>query len=164
MSSDIQQQLPILKQELQRTSDDAVLLNEVVAARFGIHPTDLKVLSLLSRKGPLSPGQIGQATGLTTGAVTFLLDRLEKTNYAHRVRHPTDRRMMQIELNRALIEERGYHQPFEHMDHALEQVLASYNEREFMLILDFISRMNDATEQVIAHISNEPHEPREHTS
>ena len=163
MSSDspVHHHLPMLKQELQRTSDDAVVFNDVVATQFGIHPTDLKVLSLLSREGSRSPGQVGQVTGLTTGAVTFLVDRLEKAGYAHRVRHPNDRRMMLIELDRELIEERGLNKPFEHMDHALERVLASYDDSELMLILDFIKRMNDATEQVITRIS---HEPTEQTS
>lgn len=153
--SQAQQQLAILKQELQRCSDDAVLFNAAIAARCSIHPTDLKVLSLLSQNGAMTAGQLARRTALTTGAVTFMLDRLEKAGYAHRVRHPKDRRSVLIKMNRESIEgEMSKH--FAQMDQAVEQVVASYSDAELTVILDFMTRMNEATEQVITQLREEP--------
>lgn len=149
-----QEQLAILKQELQRNSDTAVLFNQAIAARCGIHPTDLKVLSLLSRDGALSAGRIAELTGLTTGAVTFMIDRLEKVGYAHRVRHPKDRRSVLIELNRESIGDISKH--FAQMDQAVEQVVEHYSDTELTVILDFMTRMNEATEHVITQLREEP--------
>src|SRR3954468_5664923 len=80
--------------EMQRSSDISTFFIQAVATKAGMNHTDLKVLSLLSRQGPLSAGRIAELTGLTTGAITFMLDRLEKAGYARRVRHPTDRRIV----------------------------------------------------------------------
>jgi DNA-binding MarR family transcriptional regulator len=157
MSSDAltKQRLALLKHELQRCSDDAVLLNQAIAERCGIHPTDLKVLSLLSRHGALSPGRIAELTGLTAGAVTFMLDRLEQAGFARRVRHPTDRRSVLIELNREATEgEISKH--FARLDQALEQVFADYSEAELAIFLDFMRRNNEVTEQVITQLREEP--------
>lgn len=150
-----QQQLAMLKQELQRNSDNAVLFTQAVAACTGIHPTDLKVLSLLSRHGAMSAGRIADLTGLTTGAVTFMIDRLEKVGYARRVRHPKDRRSVLIELNLESIQ-RDVSKHFAQMEQAVEHVLDSYSDAELAIILDFMTRMNEATEQVITHLREEP--------
>src|ERR1700730_12884533 len=92
------EQITQLVTETQRSSDISTFFIHAVAAKAGINPTDLKVLSVLSRQGPLSAGRVAELTGLTTGAITFMLDRLEKAGYARRVRHPTDRRIVLIEL------------------------------------------------------------------
>jgi len=152
--SPTQEQLALLLQELQRSSDYSVLFNQMIAARCGIHPTDLKVLGLLSREGAISAGRIADLTGLTTGAVTFMIDRLEKAGYARRVRHPTDRRSVLIELNREAQGELAHH--FVPMDEAMQRVLAPYSEAELALILDFMKRSNDAVEQVITQARDKP--------
>src|SRR5579859_6635613 len=92
------EQVMRLVTEVQRSSDISTFFIHAVAAKVGINPTDLKVLSILSRQGPLSAGRIAELTGLTTGAITFMFDRLEKVGYARRVRHLTDRRIVLIEL------------------------------------------------------------------
>lgn len=149
-----QQQVAILKQELQRCSDDAVLFNAAIAARCSIHPTDFKVLSLLSQNGAMTAGQLARRTALTTGAVTFMIDRLEKAGYARRVRHPKDRRSVLVEMNRETIGDISKH--FAQLDQAIEQVVASYSDAELAVILDFMTRNNEATEQVIAQWREEP--------
>jgi DNA-binding MarR family transcriptional regulator len=150
----VQQQLEMLTQELQRSSDSAVLFNQAVATGAGIHPTDLKVLSLLSRYGALSAGRIAELTGLTTGAVTFMIDRLEKVGYARRVRNPKDRRSVLIELNLESIES-DIRRHFTQMDQAVKEVVEHYNDAELAIVLDFMTRMNEAAERVITQLSKE---------
>src|SRR5262245_6750592 len=59
-----------------------VLFQQVIADRLGLNTTDLICLSLLSDTEPLTAGQLAEATGLTTGSVTVMIDRLEKAGYA----------------------------------------------------------------------------------
>src|ERR1700753_2042394 len=92
------EQVTLVVTEMQRSSDISTFFLHAVAAKAGINPTDLKVLSVLSRRVPLSAGRLAEITGLTTGAITFLIDRLEKVGYARRVRHHVDRRIVLIEL------------------------------------------------------------------
>src|SRR4051794_26920350 len=86
-----------LQQELRNFSDQDVLFSQALADRLGINLTDFKCLSILERTGAVTAGKLAELTGLTTGAVTGLIDRLEKAGWARRVRDPNDRRHVIIE-------------------------------------------------------------------
>lgn len=72
--------------------------DEAVAERLGINRTDLRCLDLLSQHHAMTAGALARASGLTTGAVTFVLDRLERSDLVRRRRDPDDRRVVLIEL------------------------------------------------------------------
>ncbi|MGH9034762.1 MAG: MarR family transcriptional regulator [Acidimicrobiia bacterium] len=72
--------------------------DEVVTNLLGINRTDGRCLDILEQRGPLTAGELARACGLTTGAMTTLLDRLERLGYLRRVPHPTDRRRVMVEL------------------------------------------------------------------
>ena len=74
------------------------MLTSAVAERLGLHPTSWECLSLLFEHGPVSAGRLGELTGLTTGAVTGLIDRLEAAGYVRRRRDAGDRRRVIVEL------------------------------------------------------------------
>jgi DNA-binding MarR family transcriptional regulator len=79
----------------QRAVDD---MDEAAAAHLGVNRSDLKCLDVLEEREPLTAGQLAEVTGLTTGAVTTLLDRLEAAGYVRRVRDTADRRRVLVEL------------------------------------------------------------------
>jgi DNA-binding MarR family transcriptional regulator len=70
----------------------ATLLNHAVATFAGLHVTDHECLDLLDWAGPLTAGEIGAHLGLSSGAVTNLVDRLEDAGWVRRERDPDDRR------------------------------------------------------------------------
>jgi DNA-binding MarR family transcriptional regulator len=78
----------------------SVMLNGACAERLGLHPTEWECVGLLIDALPtsLTAGQIAEETGLTTGAVTGLLDRLEGKRWVTRERDPTDRRRVIVRL------------------------------------------------------------------
>ncbi|MCC5979738.1 MAG: MarR family transcriptional regulator [Salinarimonas sp.] len=76
----------------------AVLTNQQAAAELGVYPTDLQVLNLLGLKGPMTPKALANLTGLTTGGVTVVLDRLEKQKLIIRRKNPADRRSLLVEI------------------------------------------------------------------
>ncbi len=69
-----------------------------VAQDAGVGITELRALSRISLAGTMSPKQLAASLDLTTGTVTALLDRLERAELVTRAPHPTDRRMLQIQL------------------------------------------------------------------
>jgi DNA-binding MarR family transcriptional regulator len=79
--------------------DDAI--DNLAAKRLGVNRTDLLALNAIENAGGLTAGQLASAAGLTTGAVTGVIDRLERAGYARRVADPADRRRVKLEVTPA---------------------------------------------------------------
>jgi DNA-binding MarR family transcriptional regulator len=79
--------------ELRRTADR---LDEAVATQFGLNRTDLRCIGILYRRGRLTAGELADESGLTPGAITTVLDRMERGGYANRVADPGDRRRVLV--------------------------------------------------------------------
>jgi DNA-binding MarR family transcriptional regulator len=69
-----------------------ITIYDVAADELGLHITDHKCLDLINRFGAMPAGRLAGLTGLTTGAVTGVIDRLEEAGYVRRVEDPNDRR------------------------------------------------------------------------
>lgn len=76
------------------TQDAAI--EDLAAARLGISPADLRCLNAIENAGGLTAGELAREVGVTTGAVTGALDRLERAGYASREADPADRRRVRI--------------------------------------------------------------------
>ncbi|MGY2009890.1 MarR family transcriptional regulator [Nocardia gipuzkoensis] len=91
--------LGALREELRRQATQTVVFHSAVAARLGITVTDLSALNLLSMQGPLTPGRLADQLGVTRGgAITTVVDRLERAGYVRRSRDSEDRRRVRVEL------------------------------------------------------------------
>jgi DNA-binding MarR family transcriptional regulator len=69
---------------------------DAIAAAQGVHPTDLIATSYLHDVGPATAGRLAEITGLTTGAMTACIDRLEREGFARREADSNDRRRVMI--------------------------------------------------------------------
>jgi DNA-binding MarR family transcriptional regulator len=87
-----------LARALIRASDADRRLRLAAAERLGVGPSDFDALLVIDATGPLTAGRIADAMALTTGAVTGLIDRLERAGWVQRTRHEADRRQVVIEL------------------------------------------------------------------
>jgi DNA-binding MarR family transcriptional regulator len=76
--------------------DDA--FDSLAAERLGVSETDLRCLNIIENSRGLSAGELATQAGLTAGAVTGVIDRLEKAAYARRVPDPADRRRITLEV------------------------------------------------------------------
>ena len=78
----------------------SAMLNHACAERLGLHATDWECVGLLDEARPeaLTAGRLAELTGLTTGAITGVIDRLEAKGFVRRVRDPADRRRVNVEL------------------------------------------------------------------
>jgi DNA-binding MarR family transcriptional regulator len=148
-----------LEGALRETSAQTVLFSHAVADRVGINPTDLETLDILVRTGPMTAGRLAELTGLTTGAITGLVDRLASRGYARREPHPSDRRSI---LVRPLIEnaERDLAVSYAAMSKAMDELISRYSDEELAVIADFMTRAAAVTTEQIAKVRGEATEPR----
>lgn len=78
--------------EVRRLTRATLLLQQVIAEDMGLHVTDAECLDFLMEMGPSTAGALARATRLTTGAITSVIDRLEKAGLVKRGPDPRDRR------------------------------------------------------------------------
>src|SRR4051812_693349 len=78
-----------------------VAFHETVARRLGMTAAERKCAGILAELGIATPRQLAQATGLTTGAITGIVDRLERAGFAERRPNPADRRSVLVHARRA---------------------------------------------------------------
>jgi DNA-binding MarR family transcriptional regulator len=85
-----------IQQQMIAMIAQVVLFNHAANARLGLGASDSQFLTLLRTRGPMTPGQLAEATGLTSGTVTGVIDRLEKTDLVRRERVSGDRRKVLV--------------------------------------------------------------------
>jgi DNA-binding MarR family transcriptional regulator len=82
-------------------------MDEAAARGLGVNRTDARCLDVLERFGPISAGRLAEEAGLSTGAVTAVIDRLVAKDYVRRVPDPADRRRVMVEITELLEERAG---------------------------------------------------------
>ena len=143
--------LEALGREMQKLVAEVVLFNQAVADQLGMNPTDLQCLNILSETGPVAAGRLAEETGLTTGAVTGVIDRLERAGYAWRERDPKDKRRVIVHPlpERA----RGEIGPlYASIGRSFAEMCSRYDEGELALILDFVTRSHPLNREETARL------------
>jgi DNA-binding MarR family transcriptional regulator len=116
----------------------SVITSQVVARRFGLHTTDLECLDLIYMQGQASAGELAKATGLTSGAVTALIDRLARAGYVTRVADPNDRRRVLVRICEGAI--KPIEAVYRPMQTRMFELWSSYTPDQLETVADFISR------------------------
>jgi DNA-binding MarR family transcriptional regulator len=110
-----------------------VMFHTKVAGQMGLSATDEKCLDLAMRaEGPVTAGRIAELSGLSTGAVTGVIDRLERAGYVRRVRDPHDRRKVLVQVEVGDLEKFG--QIFEVARQSMIEVLGHFDDAELEVI------------------------------
>jgi DNA-binding MarR family transcriptional regulator len=99
--------LAAIGQRVQAFQDATDEVDEAVARRLRLNRTDLRCLSVLSQAGAVSASALADAAGLSRGAMTTALDRIEAAGYARRVWDQQDRRTIRVEMTEAAKQEVG---------------------------------------------------------
>jgi DNA-binding transcriptional ArsR family regulator len=120
----------------------SILFHQALANLAGVSVTDLKCLDYVDRKGDVTAGDLAQLTGLTTGAITAAIDRLEKAGLAKRERSERDRRKVFIRLCPSPAMARLL--PFyEALGRESAQMVTRYSTQQLKTIKDFCERCID---------------------
>ena len=123
----------------------SVLFRHVIGERLGVNATDMECLGVILFKGLTTPKELAQYTGLSSGATTAMLDRLEKSALISRRPNPEDRRSTHIVLVKETAEKLAPF--FASLREAQDQIVSSYSEPELELLADFFSRSVTMWEQ-----------------
>ena len=143
-----------LIKQFRYVSANSVMFSQVVADKVGLHSTDNECLDFLILNGPSTAGQLAKFTGLTTGAVTAMIDRLVKVGYVRREHSEEDRRKVVVIPNEAKIvkEISPYSMP---MGAAMVTLCAEFSDDELEVITRFISKANSFAADVITQTQDE---------
>lgn len=142
MSSLSKNRIEIIKDldwRLRTFTTSAVLAATSIAQQVGMGANDLKCAEILIRLGPMSAGELGEKAGLTTGAITGIVDRLENAGWAKRMADPNDRRRVIIHpgpQDTATVT--GLYDSYMR---SLTALLERYSDPELALITEFIEGM-----------------------
>jgi DNA-binding MarR family transcriptional regulator len=133
-------------------STQTVFLHQAIAQGFGLNATDTKCLDLILRgePGTVTAGHLADSTGLTTGAVTHILDRLEKRHFIERVRDTKDRRKVFIRALPKNLE--PMHPRYEAVGKAYMALVEQYSDKDLQLICDYMEKTSEISAQELKRV------------
>ena len=123
-----------------RTIANVVVFNAQVADQLGLGVSDMQFMTYLMQEGPLSPGRLSELSGLKSGSVTGVIDRLERAGYVHRERDESDRRKVRVVLNAERLQ--SAESPYAGQAANLRRVLEAFSGEELDTIARFLERLN----------------------
>jgi DNA-binding MarR family transcriptional regulator len=133
-------------------STQTVFLHQAIAQGVGLNATDTKCLDLILRghEGSVTAGWLSEMTGLTTGAVTHILDRLEKRGFVARERDQSDRRKVFVRACPQAIE--PLIPKYEAVGHAYLKLLEPYSDSQLRLICDYLEKTSELSQRELARV------------
>jgi DNA-binding MarR family transcriptional regulator len=139
------QLLPALNRAVRLFIAGSSLYSQRVAEKLGLHPTDMQFLNLLDLLGPMTPGALAQCSGLSSGGVTVVLDRLEGAGYVRRAANPSDRRSVVVHLVAA--HHRRVMANFDAAQSRFDASTAHLSIQELEAVMKFFSAANEMRSQ-----------------
>lgn len=115
-----------------------VLFHRAVGQVLGVNVTDMKCLDMMTMKCSTSPTELSQFTGLSSGATTAVIDRLEKAGLIERHPHPQDRRSIVVVLTKNAM--KRLPALFESLANAMQSLVSGYPKKELRVLADFFAK------------------------
>ena len=135
-------------------SDTSILMHEAIARRAGLSGADHKYLGFIIQKGAITAGDLSRLTGLTTGAVTGLIDRFEKKKLVKRQFDKEDRRKVIIVPN---VEntEKLLKPFFSELQEKTIRLISSFSEKELLVIEKYMLSAVGIMSEVTDHLNHQ---------
>ncbi|PGL72041.1 MarR family transcriptional regulator [Bacillus sp. AFS055030] len=133
--------IPALIMEIRKFNTSIVLFNEGLASNLHLNATDLRCRELLCHTGPITAGKLSKLTHLSTGAITGVIDRLEKVNFVERVQDPNDRRRVIIQPVYERDDELA--ELFKPLSDSLSSIFNEYDDKELTFLFKFWNDINE---------------------
>lgn len=138
---------------LREQSTQTILFHAFIAEQLGLNSTDHKALDIILKSDGITAGQLAEVTRLTTGAITGVIDRLEKAGFVRRVFDKNDRRRVIIQF--APESEEKLFPVFKPLKEKAKSVLENYTDAELAVIAGFIERSIEFTKNVRTNFGKE---------
>jgi DNA-binding MarR family transcriptional regulator len=141
-----------LADQMRDSAGRAVVLHQAIAEQSGLNSTDLKCLDLARNERSLTAGRLAELTGMSTSAITTVLDRLEHAGVIERRRDPADRR-------KVIVAPTGRHEEatatvFAELGSRFGAVLDDYDDDQLDLMIGFLARLNAVTYTLTRSLTN----------
>lgn len=134
-------------------SRQIILKSNAIAIKFGLSPSDFEHLCLLIQSGPMTAGTLANLTGLTTGAITGVVDRLENGDFVTRQPDQFDRRRIIIVPNKKVVRQVSAINKKSHDD--FRRCFANYTDSEMDVILTFLRTTTSFLHEETARINHQ---------
>lgn len=136
-------------------STDTVFLHQAIAQSVGLNATDTKCVDLILRatEGAVTAGWLSERTGLTTGAITHILDRLEKRRFIERARDTRDRRKMIVRVRPQSLA--PLFPKYEAVGRAHSKLAEQYSNQDLQLICDYLEKSSAVSEAELERLISE---------
>jgi DNA-binding MarR family transcriptional regulator len=128
-------------------STETIMFHQALADILDYHITDHRCIHFIHRYGAMPAGRLAELTGLTTAAVTGIIDRLEEAGYVRRVNDPKDRRRTIVEPTRSKKLERKLEKIFTPFHERMHKLLSSYSDSELTFLLDVLTKSIELTRE-----------------
>jgi DNA-binding MarR family transcriptional regulator len=113
-------------------------MDQAIADHLRMNRTDAQCMDLISRLGPMTAGELAERVGLTPGAITAVLDRLERGHWIRREHDTADRRRVMVRVGQT---QHARIEPiFARLRKSTREILARYSEEQLDVIADFLRR------------------------
>jgi DNA-binding MarR family transcriptional regulator len=144
--------------EVRRSQNRTDEYDEAVAHAVGINRTDMRCLDILAQEGGATAGRLAELMGLTSGAITTVIDRLETAGFARRERDESDRRRVRVApTDKAHAELMPFYAPLQKMS---EELFARYTEEQLELLLGFLVEAGARHDEILAALRERLRGPR----
>ena len=134
-------------------SSAIIAFHDAIARQLGLGAAEWKCLGILYQYGPITAGRLARRSGFTTGAITGIVDRLERVGYLQRQPHPRDRRSTVIQPLRVQEVTDQVAPIFASLAEAMAGVSAHYTPAEQAAIRDYLERTIEVLRQQVAALS-----------
>lgn len=139
-----------------------IMFHQAVADRLGLNITDHKCLDFVLLNGPLTAGELATMTGMTTGAITAAIDRLEGAGFVKRADDPNDRRRVLVRaVPKNLGPARKLFEPFAAL---LDEMTGRYSDAELVAIVDFMTRSCEILHRSTVALRDESPSPKKNAA
>jgi DNA-binding MarR family transcriptional regulator len=139
-----------LIREVRRSHAATDRFDQAVADALGINRTDMRCLDIVQLEGRVTAGRLAELTGLTTGAITTVIDRLEKAGFARRVRDPHDRRRVLVEMSPEAMG--GADNFYEEQIAESERIYKRYTLEQLEFLLEFVRGGRELNDRAAAQL------------
>lgn len=141
-----------LSEAIQRAGTLKVLHTNAVASRIGLSATEFEAMDIISRYQPMTAGKLAEYCGLTTGAITGLVDRLERAGFVQRERDSEDRRRVYIKPIEIAERNQKVRELYTPIAEAFRRLTTQYTPEQTQLLIDLHSQLNEVTEKAISEL------------
>jgi DNA-binding MarR family transcriptional regulator len=141
MSAEINPAVYELMTEVRKLTRSTLMLQHVIAENIGLHVTDAECIDFLQEMGPSTAGDLAKATRLTTGAITNVIDRLEKSGFVKRDPDPNDRRKVIVSfLPKKLTRAKSNYAA---LAHKVQNLFSGYDAKQLKFLIRHTQALNE---------------------